>query len=61
MVWVYLLSYVFVIGMAMNYHEELEKTGIMQIQKVIEENANVDDVQPKEKEEKKEKKNKKKK
>ena len=61
MVWVYLLSYVFVIGMAMNYHEELEKTGIMQIQKVIEENANVNDVQPKEEPVKKEKKNKKKK
>lgn len=46
MLWVYLLSYVFVIGMAMNYHEELEKTGIMEIQKVIEENAKVEEVQP---------------
>lgn len=40
MLWVYLLSYTFVIGMAMNYHEELEKTGVMQITKVIEESAN---------------------
>ena len=55
MLWVYLLSYVFVIGMAMNYHEELEKTGIMQIQKVIEENANVDEVMPTEKKTKKRK------
>jgi membrane protein len=46
MLWVYLLSYVFVIGMAMNYHEELEKTGIMEIQKVIEENAKVEEVLP---------------
>lgn len=40
MLWIYLLSYTFVIGMAMNYHEELEKTGVMQITKVIEESAN---------------------
>ncbi len=40
MLWVYLLSYTFVIGMAMNYHEELEKTGVMQITRVIEESAN---------------------
>lgn len=53
MLWVYLLSYVFVIGMAMNYHEELEKTGIMEIQKVIEENANVEEVQPNKKKTKK--------
>lgn len=55
MLWVYLLSYVFVIGMAMNYHEELEKTGVMEIQKVIEENANVDEVLPTEKKGKKRK------
>lgn len=61
MLWVYLLSYVFVIGMAMNYHEELEKTGIMEIQKVITENANVDEVLPEEKKDKKEKKKTKKK
>ncbi len=40
MIWVYLLSYAFVIGMAMNYHEDLEKTGIMEINKLIEESAN---------------------
>ena len=55
MLWVYLLSYVFVIGMAMNYHEELEKTGVMEIQKVIEENAKVDEVLPTEKKGKKRK------
>lgn len=40
MLWVYLLSYAFVIGMAMNYHEELEKTGVIEISKIIEESAN---------------------
>lgn len=40
MLWVYLLSYTFVIGMAMNYHEELEKTGIIDVKKVIEASAN---------------------
>lgn len=40
MLWVYLLSYTFVIGMAMNYHEELEKTGVIEITKLIEESAN---------------------
>ena len=39
MLWVYLLSYIFVIGIAMNYHEEQEKTGIMEINRVIEESA----------------------
>jgi membrane protein len=39
MLWVYLLSYAFVIGMAMNYHQDLEKTGVMEINKVIEESA----------------------
>lgn len=55
MLWVYLLSYTFVIGMAMNYHEELEKTGVMQITKVIEESANSAPVmeQPPKKEKKK--------
>ena len=46
MVWVYFLSYVFVIGMAMNYHEELEKTGIIDVQAVIEESANNAPVYP---------------
>ena len=40
MLWVYFLSYIFVIGMAMNYHEELERTGVIELQKVIEESAN---------------------
>lgn len=39
MLWVYLLSYCFVIGMAMNYHEEIEKTGVIEIAKAIEESA----------------------
>ncbi len=40
MLWVYLLSYILVIGMAMNYHEEMEKTGVMEITKLIETSAN---------------------
>ena len=40
MLWAYFLSYAFVIGMAMNYHEELEKTGVIKINKLIEESAN---------------------
>ena len=48
MLWFYLLSYAFVIGMAMNYHEELEKTGFMEVQKVIEESANSAPVLPEE-------------
>lgn len=40
MLWVYILSYTFVIGMAMNYHESLEKTGVIEISKLIEESAN---------------------
>ncbi len=40
MVWVYFLSFVFVIGMAMNFREEQEKTGIIDVQRVIEESAN---------------------
>lgn len=54
MLWVYLLSYAFVIGMAMNYHEELEKTGVIEISKVIEESAKsapiIEEEQPKKKE-----------
>lgn len=54
MLWVYLLSYAFVIGMAMNYHEELEKTGVIEISKVIEESAKsapiMEEEQPKKKE-----------
>lgn len=40
MLWVYLLSYAFVIGMAMNYHEELEKTGVIEIKELIKKSAN---------------------
>ena len=40
MLWIYLLSYIFVIGMAMNYHEELEKTGIMEVREAIQKAAN---------------------
>jgi uncharacterized BrkB/YihY/UPF0761 family membrane protein len=40
MIWVYFLSYAFVIGMAMNYHQDLEKTGVIEINKLIEESAN---------------------
>ncbi len=40
MIWVYFLSYVFVIGMAMNFREEQEKTGIIEVQKIISESAN---------------------
>ena len=57
MIWVYLLSYAFVIGMAMNYHQDLEKTGVMEISKLIEESANSAPVMP---EEQKEESNKKK-
>lgn len=39
MLWIYLLSYIFVIGMAMNYHEELEKTGIMEVREAIQKAA----------------------
>ena len=46
MLWVYFLSYIFVIGMAMNYHEELEKTGIIEVHKAIEESANSAPVLP---------------
>ena len=40
MVWIYFLSYIFVIGLAMNYHEELEVTGFVDVIKIIEESAN---------------------
>ncbi len=40
MIWIYFLSYIFVIGMAMNFREEQEKTGIIEVQKIIEESAN---------------------
>ncbi len=59
MLWVYLLSYAFVIGMAMNYHQDLEKTGVIEITKVIEESANSAPVLPEEETENKKKTNKK--
>ena len=54
MLWVYLLSYILVIGMAMNFHEEMEKTGIIEVKKAIEESANIEAVFPNPKDEKKE-------
>ncbi|MGN1371284.1 MAG: YihY/virulence factor BrkB family protein [Candidatus Coprovivens sp.] len=56
MLWVYFLSYAFVIGMAMNYHQDLEKTGVIEINKVIEESANSAPVLPEEPDNKKNKK-----
>lgn len=53
MLWVYFLSYVFVIGMAMNYHEELESTGLFEVKKVIEESANSAPILPEEKKKRK--------
>ena len=62
MIWVYFLSYAFVIGMAMNYHQDLEKTGIIEISELIEASANSAPVLPiEEKDNKKPKKEKKKK
>ena len=62
MIWVYFLSYAFVIGMAMNYHQDLEKTGIIEISELIEASANSAPVLPiEEKDNKKTKKEKKKK
>jgi len=58
MVWIYYLSYIFVIGLAMNYHEELEVTGVIDVIKIIEESANSAPVLPEKKEEKKVKKEK---
>ena len=58
MVWVYFLSYAFVIGMAMNYHQDLEKTGVIEINKLIEESANSAPVLPEEEKSKKKKKKK---
>ena len=55
MIWVYFLSYAFVIGMAMNYHQDLEKTGIIEISELIEASANSAPVLPEEKKNKKKK------
>lgn len=35
MLWIYFLSYFFVIGMAMNYREEIEETGILNLKEII--------------------------
>lgn len=59
MIWVYFLSYAFVIGMAMNYHQDLEKIGVMEISKLIEESANSAPVLPEEPKDDNNKKNKK--
>ncbi len=59
MIWVYFLSYAFVIGMAMNYHQDLEKTGIIEISELIEASANIASVFGDEPEEPKKIKNKK--
>ena len=58
MVWIYFLSYIFVIGLAMNYHEELEKTGIIELKEENEESANSAPVLPEKKIKKIEKKEK---
>ena len=58
MVWVYFLSYAFVIGMARYYHQDLEKTGVIEINKLIEESANSAPVLPEEENPKKKKKKK---
>ena len=58
MIWVYFLSYAFVIGMAMNYHQDLEKTGIIEISELIEASANSAPVFPEEDNKKKKKKKK---
>ena len=56
MIWVYFLSYAFVIGMAMNYHQDLEKTGIIEISELIEASANSAPVLPEEEKNNKKKK-----
>lgn len=61
MVWIYFLSYIFVIGLAMNYHEELEVTGVIDVMRIIEEGANSASVYPETKKEVKETKENKKK
>ncbi len=35
MLWIYFLSYFFVIGMAMNYREEIEETGVLDLKDII--------------------------
>jgi len=38
MLWIYFLSYFFVIGMAMNYREEIEETGVIDLKEIIDTN-----------------------
>ena len=35
MIWIYFLSYFFVIGMAMNYREEIEETGVFDLKEML--------------------------
>ena len=35
MLWIYFLSYFFVIGMAMNYREEIEETGVIDLKSIL--------------------------
>jgi membrane protein len=39
MLWIYFLSYFFVIGMAMNYREEIEETGIIDLKSILKADA----------------------
>ena len=55
MLWVYLLSYIFVLGLAMNYDEELEKTGVLDVKKIIEASADIANVFPHEEKKKRRK------
>ena len=43
LVWLWLISYAFVIGMAMNFHEELEKTGVIDVVSEIQDEINSED------------------
>ena len=61
MLWIYILAYIFVIGLAMNYREELEKTGVIEIEEVIKASANSAPVMEEKKPEKKKRTRKKKK
>lgn len=53
MIWIWILAYIFVIGLAMNYHEELERTGVIEIEEVIRSSANSAPVMEEKKPEKK--------
>ena len=39
MLWIYFLSYFFVIGMAMNYREEIEETGVIDLKSILKADA----------------------